>query len=307
MEIEKSKCGNIFNIDRYAVHDGPGIRTNIYLKGCPLRCLWCCNPEGQKQGKEVIKYADKCISCGQCESVCKDGAIKRVNDDYVFNKNLCTSCLKCVDVCPSGSMAYYGKIVTSKEIVDLCKKDKQYYERSGGGITLSGGEPTQQYEFSAEVLYLCKEDGIGTAIETCGFSSWENYNKVLEFTDYVLFDLKSLNETKHKKFTGVSNDLILLNLKKTIEAKKKIFIRLPLIPGLNDSIDEIKEIGQYLKELDGTILEVNLLPYHEYGVNKYKDLQIDYSLKNIKVRPAKYYDMLKYELEKYDLKVKIGG
>ena len=301
------KYGFVFNIDRYAVHDGPGIRTMVYLKGCPLRCKWCCNPEGQKPNKEVIKFNNICIGCGICIDVCEKGAISLLNGRVIFDKRKCDYCGKCVDLCPSKSMSLYGRKMSSWEILEICKKDIRYYERSGGGITLSGGEPTLQYEFSSEILSLCKDKGINTAVETCGYSPWDHFEQVIKFTDYVLFDIKQLNSDKHLEWTGVSNELILGNLKKLAKMRKLIFIRIPLIPGVNDSLNDIGKIGSFIKSLKANIAEINLLPYHKYGVNKYAYLQVDYSLKSTVPRDSTCYMDHKNKLEELGFVVKIGG
>lgn len=306
-KTEKSTYGTIFNIDRYGIHDGPGIRTIVFLKGCSIYCQWCCNPEGQKPQIEVIKFTNRCIDCGICFSVCENGAIKKIKNKFLFDSDVCTACMKCVNDCPSNSMTYYGKVVSSDEILSLCKKDKNYYDRSGGGITLSGGEPAMQSDFSSQILALCKANGINTAVETCGYVPWKDLIKILDHTDYVLFDIKSMDSAKHKKMTGVGNELILENLKKISKKGNKIFLRMPLIPHFNDSLKDLRQSVEFVQSINGNMIELNLLPYHEYGAYKYKYMGLDYKLKGLHTRPASYYIKLKKEFDNSGIKVKIGG
>ena len=307
--LSSRKKGIVFSIERYAIHDGPGIRTLVYLKGCSLRCLWCSNPEGQKTYPELIYFEEKCIGCGECIKHCPKQAIVNVEGRLITDPTKCDLCGECVRACPTEARYIYGKYMTVERIIEICKKDLSYYHRTEGGVTLSGGEPTYQYEFALAILKSCKENYINTAIETCGFCPWEKLRDMLSYTDYVLYDLKHINPVEHKKLTGVSNNLILDNLKKASKMHKPIFIRVPLIPNFNDSTRNIKAMVNFIETLrnNKNIVSINFLPYHEYGKGKYRRLQRVYPLNNTK--PPTHEDMskIKRRIKDADLKITIGG
>jgi len=307
--LSSNKKGIVFSIERYAIHDGPGIRTLVYLKGCPLRCLWCANPEGQKASAELVYFEEKCIGCGKCIKACPENAVSLIKGRLVTDYRRCKACGECVRVCPTGARYIYGKYMTVQEIVEICKKDLSYYRRTEGGVTLSGGEPTYQYEFALAILKSCKENYINTAIETSGFCSWEKLRNILSYTDYVLYDLKHMDPVEHKKLAGVSNNLILNNLKKASKMGKPIFIRVPVIPNFNDSLGNIEAMVSFIKIIknNNNIVTINLLPYHEYGKGKYTRLQRVYSLNNIKPPSNNDVNRIKRKIENAGLEVKIGG
>lgn len=307
--MSSGKKGIVFSIERYAIHDGPGIRTLVYLKGCSLRCLWCSNPEGQKTSPELVYFEEKCIGCGECIKHCSEQAIVNVEGRLVTDPTKCSLCGECVRACPTGARYIYGKYMMVEEIVEICKKDLSYYRRSGGGVTLSGGEPTYQYEFALAILESCKENHINTAIETCGFCPWEKLRDILSYTDYVLYDLKHMDLVEHRKLTGVSNNLILDNLKMAAKMGKAIFIRVPVIPTFNDSSENIEAMVNFIKTLrdNKNVVSVNLLPYHEYGKGKYGRLQREYPLNSTKPPTNEDIDKIKRRIEDTDLKVTIGG
>lgn len=245
----------IFDIQRGSYVDGPGIRTTVFFKGCNLRCDWCHNPEGQSSEKQLLFYKNKCGNCGKCKEVCP----------YRLDK--CDLCGKCVDICPNAAREICGKTLTSREILKEILKDKTFFDVSGGGATFSGGECMLQIGFLEEILRLCKENGINTAVDTAGNVGWEYLERILPYTDLFLYDVKCFTEELHKSGTGVSNRLILANLKKLSDKKAKIIIRIPLIPTFNDSEKEFKLIADFLRPLN--IEKIEVLPYHGMGERKW--------------------------------------
>ena len=269
--------GMVFNIERYAVHDGPGIRTIVFLSGCRLRCWWCQNPEGQELKPQLIFLVNNCTGCGKCISLCSNQAIEQINGKIVMNWNKCKRCLECVEICPNEARQNVIKVITSNGVLEEIIKDIPFYRRSNGGVTLSGGDPLVQSDFASEILKLCKERRIHTAIETSGFSDWDNFVKVLKYTDFIFFDIKHMDSTKHKYGTGVGNEKILENLKKISNLNKNIVIRIPIIPGFNDSIENIEKTAKYVKDLKN-IIKLELLPYNKLGVIKYERIGKQYLL-----------------------------
>lgn len=278
-----SISGKIFNIQRYSLHDGLGIRTLIFMKGCPLRCRWCCNPEGLQHRDDILYDSTLCIGCGKCLDVCQFDAIHFSQEDgFRIDREICTHCGECAKVCPSRAKTVIGREITVEEALDVVRRDKPFYKSSHGGATLGGGEILEQPEFVYELLKACKNDGIGTAIETSGYGQWAHLEKILTVTDIVFVDLKTVNPTLHLKTTGVSNARILENLKKVNdfmgreENRQKVFIvRIPVIPGINDSTENAIEAGCFLKDLNNCT-SVEVLPFHNYGEMKYKRLGLNY-------------------------------
>ncbi len=261
----------VMDIKKFAVHDGDGIRTTVFLKGCPLRCLWCHNPEGLSAKKELAYFAHKCISCGECARLCPSHSVK--DGIHTFEREKCISCGSCVSVCPSEALRLYGKEMSADEILEIVLEDKDFYEASGGGVTLSGGECLIYPDFCAEVLRLCKESGINTAIDTCGYVSKESLNKVIPYTDVFLYDIKAIDEALHIKCTGVSNKIILENLKYLDSLGCKTEIRTPCVPGCNDG--EIPKIEAFISSLSNVIRH-KILPYHGFARSKYEALGMEY-------------------------------
>ena len=251
---------NIFDIQRNSFVDGPGIRTTVFFKGCNLHCQWCHNPESQSFEKQMLFYKEKCTGCGKCREVCPSHLVK------------CNFCGKCEIYCPSNARKICGKEYTSDEVLAEVIKDKAFYDNSNGGVTFSGGECMLQIEFLTEILKLCKENGIHTAVDTAGNVPWDYFERILPFTDLFLYDIKVFSNEKHEKYTGVSNELILNNLKFLFESGAKIWIRIPIIPTVNDSGDEIKKIQEFLSPYKPQKIE--LLPYHRMGENKYSALNM---------------------------------
>ena len=245
----------IFDIHHCSTSDGPGIRTTVFFKGCNLRCAWCHNPEGQEFKPQMMFYKDKCTGCGKCTEVCPTP------------KN-CTLCGKCSFYCPIDARKVCGKEYTVDEVFDEIIKDKAFYENSSGGVTFSGGECMLQIDFLIEILKKCKENGIHTAVDTAGHIPFQGFEKILPYTDLFLYDIKMFDSQKHKKYTGVGNELILENLKKLFKSKAKIWIRIPIISDINDSVEEMQKIKDFLDE-NGKPEKIELLPYHAMGENKY--------------------------------------
>ncbi len=262
--------GFIFNIERFTLHDGPGIRTTVFLKGCPLNCEWCCNPESQSIAPQLAYFKEKCTACGRCQPLCPKGAISSGEKDQpvILNFALCDGCGNCAPACIPNALVMMGDEKTASEIVGVVKRDLPFYLRSGGGVTLSGGEPLAQPIFSAEILQLCKVEGIQTAIQTCGYATQADIDKVLPYLDLVIFDLKHMDAAIHQTLTGKSNQLILENLKYINSQKKEIIIQIPLIPGMNDSEENLTASFKLAKSLS-YVSGVSLLAYHALGRSKY--------------------------------------
>ncbi|CUU49989.1 MULTISPECIES: glycyl-radical enzyme activating protein [Clostridium] len=302
--INYSMEGTVFDIQRFSIHDGPGIRTIVFLKGCPLSCLWCSNPESQKIKPVIMYQSANCIHCGRCISACKIGAIS-VNNKGFINREICTACGECSNVCPTSSLVLKGKKMTIEQVIKELKKDAINYRRSGGGITLSGGEPLLQSDFSKELFKACKAQGWHTAIETTGYANSETIEKVFPYIDLVLMDIKSTNLELHRKYTGVSNEIILNNAKRISEISKMV-VRVPLIPDFNSSIQDILELCRFTKTLNN-IDTIHLLPYHTYGENKYELLGRDYLMKDSRSLKEDEIEVLKKIIEDQGIKCIIGG
>jgi len=309
MNIEKSKTkGKIFNIQRFSIHDGPGIRTIVFMKGCPLRCLWCSNPESQKLNDEIVYLKSSCRKCKNCELVCKRKAIAVEENRVAINRKICNNCGECIQVCPNRALKKIGEEYTVEEVINEIEKDRAFYVRSGGGVTFSGGEPFFQPSFLLSLLRKCHLNGFHTCVETSGYQQWEIIRELLGEIDLVLYDIKEIDTQKHIKFTGVDNKLITENAKKIANYGVPLVIRIPIIPNLNVDSDSISRFGQFIKELKN-IKGIVLVPYHKYGVSKYESLGRNYSLKDIDPPSKECLKKIKESLESYNLNVKIqiGG
>jgi pyruvate formate lyase activating enzyme len=267
----------ITNIQKYSIHDGEGIRTTVFFKGCPLTCTWCHNPETQSFSKQLLFQAEKCTGCGSCVNACPSHAVT-IKDNAAYTKeSLCVQCGNCEDYCLQNIREMSGKYYTVDELVKEVEKDRAFYEQSHGGITLSGGEVlSQDMTYLLELLEKLSNKGYRVNIDTCGYAPFERFRQVLPFTHTFLYDVKLMDNDLHKKYTGVANQLILDNLKKLSNEGAKIWIRLPLIKGINDRIEHIKELGMFLKEEDILAEHIHLLPYHNTGSNKYTRLNKKY-------------------------------
>ena len=266
--------GTIFNIQKFSINDGPGIRTTVFMKGCPLNCLWCHNPESKSRKTEIFFDARKCVGCRSCE-VCPYGCHVFTDTEHIFNREKCAACGKCAAECYTDALELVGTEKSVEEIIAEVMKDEAFYENSGGGMTLSGGEPMFQFDFTYELLKRAKENGLHTCIETCGFAKWEQYEKIADLVDIFLFDYKETDPGKHKEFTGVTNELILENLKKLDEKGCKTVLRCPIIPGLNDTDEHFTGIAKTANSLRN-VLEINVEPYHPLGKGKSEMLGKEY-------------------------------
>lgn len=300
------KSAVIFDIQKYSIHDGPGIRTVVFLKGCPLRCPWCANPESQLLEPKIVYFKDKCIGDLNCKKVCPKGAITVDKEGININEDKCTKCMLCVDNCYATALRVYGKNLSIDEIITKCMEDKIFYETSKGGVTLSGGEPLLQFNAAYEILKRLKFQGINTAIETTGYVSKENIKKIINYVDLFLFDIKAVNSDKHKRLTGVDNYIIHDNLKYLDEHNKNIIIRVPVIPSLNDSKEDMLNIIKLIKSLKNKY-EVNLLPYHRLGLYKYEVLKKEYELKDITPPKDNQMNSILRMFEENDIDCQIGG
>ncbi len=299
--------GTIFNIMRFCVNDGPGIRTTVFLKGCALRCLWCHNPEGLTPEKELLYRVDKCIRCGDCLTVCPHQAIVEDRDGFpVTIKEKCNLVGACVNVCCSEARQMVGREVSVAELVDEIEKDVIFYDESGGGVTFSGGEPLFQPEFLEAALRSCKDKDIRTAVDTAGYASPEILRRISKETDLFLYDLKLIDDIAHRRYTGVSNKLILENLRRLLRWQKDVIIRIPVIPGINDDVKNIQETGQFLSTLEH-ISEVHILPFHEAGIDKYVRLGLDYTMPKTRVLSQEKILNVVENMERFGMKTKIGG
>jgi pyruvate formate lyase activating enzyme len=271
---DKTVKGVVFNIQHYAIHDGPGIRTTVFLKGCPLRCLWCQNPESQDLKPVIFFNAEKCTGCGMCIEACPENAIRIVDEKSATDRGRCKGSGKCAEVCPNEARSLMGRIMSGAEVFEDVNADALFYQNSGGGVTLSGGDPVAQPAFSIDILKRCRNAGIHTAVETCGFAKWETLKSILEYVDLVLYDIKHMDPVKHKAFTNVSNERILDNAKRIrTELKLPMLARIPVIPGYNDSLDALKAAAQFIARELGPSVSVHLLPYHRLGETKYERLE----------------------------------
>ena len=268
--------GYIFDIKHFAVHDGPGIRTTVFLKGCGLKCIWCHNPESISPKKQLGFLEHKCVSCGSCVKVCPTGAqYLDAEGIHRYDRQKCTQCGLCVEACYASALTLYGKYMEAEAVVEDLLKDRDFYDCSGGGITLSGGECLLQPDFCAEILKAMQAEGIHTAVDTCGFVNKAAFDKVMPYTDLFLYDCKAMDPVVHKQCTGQTNEVILENLKYLDGCGKKIEIRIPYVPEFN--ADQITGIAGFLKELQN-ITGVRVLPYHNYAATKYKSLDMENTL-----------------------------
>ena len=270
----------IFNIQKCSVHDGEGIRTIIFFKGCPLHCKWCSNPESQKYTKQITEFTRKCIGCGMCRSVCDRDAIIEKDGMPVIDRERCNGCMKCAEMCFAEAKTICGKEMSADELFNEIRKDKFFYDHSGGGVTFSGGEALTQPELLTELARKCKKNRISTTIETCGCGDFEKFKEALPYIDYMFFDLKVMDSEKHKEVTGAGNEQILRNLEAIQQFNIPCTIRTPVIPGINDSEDNIRATAEYISSLP-SVKEYELLPYHDFGVSKYAALGREYELRDV--------------------------
>lgn len=297
--------GLIFDIKRFAVHDGPGIRTTIFLKGCPLSCWWCHNPEGLSNSQEIIYYDYKCMNCDKCINICQQNALEEKNNKIVRNHKICTSCGNCVEICPTASQQIIGQKISAENAIKEIEKDHIFFETSNGGVTFSGGEPLMQHEFLKETLKLCKKRSIHTALDTSGFCHSDVFNTLIKFNDLFLYDLKIIDDQQHKKYTGVSNKKIIKNLDILQKKEKDIIIRFTIVKGITDTKENLRDIINLVSSFE-KIKGIDLLPFHNVN-EKYQRIGKQNKLKDIKPPSSNDIKRIKKQFEQKDLNVRISG
>ncbi len=301
------KTGLVYDLQRFAIHDGPGIRTLVYMKGCPIRCIWCSSPQTQKTSPEILHVESNCQKCGRCVEECPIDAIAlSVETGISIDRDRCTGGGPCVDACLNQALTRVGKSMTVEELFKEVSKDSPFYRRSNGGVTMGGGESTMQHEFVAAFLKRCRQGCIHTVLETCGFVKWEHLEGLLENLDLVYLDVKHMDASVHKEITGASNELILENAGK-VSALRPLIIRIPVLPGHNDSDDNIVNTAKFAAELDSNFQRIELLPYHKFGTQNYSGLGREYTLADIEPPDDDHMTRLKELVESCGIDAQIGG
>jgi pyruvate formate lyase activating enzyme len=304
--VTLSTTGMIFDIKKFSIHDGPGIRTTVFLKGCPLSCAWCHNPEGIAPARQVMVWENRCLRCGTCMTLCSAGAIHAVGDGFVTDRDVCVLCGECVANCPAGAREITGREVTVAEIMADVAKDTIFYDESGGGVTFSGGEPLLQSKFLRSLLQTCREREIHTAVDTTGFAAPTVLDRISHLVDLFLYDLKLMDDEKHRQYTGVSNALIHSNLKRLSAGGHAIVIRVPIIPGVNDDDENITRTGEFVSTLAHRH-RVDILPYHNTAEDKYRRLGGAYRLPGLHAPTPERMEHIAATLRGFGLHVTIGG
>ena len=269
-----STRGWIFDIQRFSIHDGPGIRTTVFMKGCPLRCVWCHNPEGLRPAPDLSFMSERCIGCGYCFRACRQGGHVMEDGKHVLRREVCRVCGTCAEECYAAAIELIGREASVEEALDEVLRDRPFYETSGGGMTLSGGEPMMQPEFTAALLGAAKERGLHCCIETCGFADFHRFERVMPLVDLFLYDIKELDPARHREFTGVPNALIIENLRRLHERGARTRVRLPIIPGYNDREDHLAAVAALCRSLP-RLEGVEVMPYHRLGTSKVARLGLD--------------------------------
>ena len=297
--------GMIFNIQKFSVHDGPGIRTTVFLKGCPLRCRWCANPESNQAEAEVLHTPAMCLGCRSCEQVCAYGAIRFEDGSFRYDSSRCRRCFACVKACPSHALTTEGTWYTVNEVMEEVRKDDAFYKKSGGGVTLSGGEPLLQKEFTEELLKNLKKEGYHTNIETSGYVEREYLERILPYLDLIYMDFKHPDSKEHQKKTGVGNERILDNLTWLLERDFPVVVRIPVIPRFNDSVEVAERYGEILSKIRAK--EVHLLPFHQFGLGKWRALGLNYEYEKETSMHEEDVKEIAEILQERGLKVQING
>ncbi|MEI6674168.1 MAG: glycyl-radical enzyme activating protein [Verrucomicrobiota bacterium] len=301
-----SQTGLVFNIQKYSLHDGPGIRSTVFLKGCPLRCLWCHNPEGISPQREIVIQTGRCLDCGECRAACPQPMATRGEGCLPARDESCTLCGSCVDACPTAARQRLGDRMAVAEVMASVLKDRVFYDESDGGVTISGGEPLSQPQFLLALLAACRREGLHTVLDTTGCGQTGHLLAAAELTDLVLYDLKALDEGRHLQLTGVSNTLILDNLKRLDRVHRNIWIRLPVVPGLNDDLHNLTQIAEFVLGLRHVTL-VNLLPFHRTGLDKFARLGQTHTLAGVQAPSVELMEAAVRIFHDAGLQATIGG
>lgn len=272
--------GIVFNVQKFSIHDGPGIRTTVFLKGCPLHCKWCSNPESQLEKIQILYDSNACLHCLTCVHTCPQKAITYQNNHIQINFDKCNGCLQCLNHCPAKALNHEGEYKTVTEIVHICKQDIDFYEESNGGVTISGGEGMSQPAFLKSLAMALKKEHIHLAIETTGYIEHALFKELSSYFDLLLFDVKHYDTKKHQQYTGADNTLIIQNLTWVLQQNFDVLVRIPVIPGFNDTLDDAKQLALLLKNID--VKKVQLLPFHQFGEKKYDLLNKSYAYKDTK-------------------------
>jgi pyruvate formate lyase activating enzyme len=297
--------GLVTNIQRYSTQDGPGIRTTVFFKGCPLDCWWCHNPEGRFGSPEVIVQETRCIRCGECVKVCPTGSPAQGGGPREPSRE-CTRCGACVDACPTGARQMAGERRSADDVLAEVLRDRLFFDESKGGVTFSGGEPLMQPQFLEGLLDACRARGIHTAVDTCGYAPVERFMSIARTVDLFLYDLKAVDDAKHVEYTGVSNSVILGNLRQLGAVHRNIWLRGPIIPTLNDSDDQLDALARFAAAIPG-VTQVNLLPYHRTGVQKFKRLGLAYRLEHLRPPSPERMESALSRFRAFGLNAKSGG
>jgi pyruvate formate lyase activating enzyme len=305
-QTENGKAGLIFDVKRYSVHDGPGIRTTIFLKGCPLDCPWCQNPESRDDSPNLLFREEKCIVCGSCLDECPTGAISPDKGDLIPDSEKCIRCATCTEICPTGAREMVGRIMSVEEVVAEVEKDLLFYDESGGGVTFSGGEPLAQPAFLIGLLKACGQREIHRTVDTTGLTDPDTLIQVAENTDLFLYDLKLMNPERHLQFTGVRNERIISNLEILTLLGVEIIIRYPVIPSVNDDLENARLTAEFVSSLKG-VPDVNILPFHKAARDKHERFGLDYRIDEAAEASDEQLSRICAVMEEKGLKVKIGG